>query len=37
LYRTLFLSAAMLFAMTFLINTAAEVIRQRLRNRYKAL
>jgi phosphate transport system permease protein len=37
LYRVLFLAAALLFAMTFLVNTLAEVIRQRLRERYRAL
>jgi phosphate transport system permease protein len=37
LYRILFLSAALLFAMTFAVNTVAEVIRQRLRERYRAL
>jgi phosphate transport system permease protein len=37
LYRVLFLSAALLFAMTFVVNTVAEVIRQRLRLRYRAL
>ena len=37
LYRTLFLAAAILFAMTFVVNTIAEVIRQRLRERYKAI
>jgi phosphate transport system permease protein len=37
LYRTLFLAAAVLFLMTFVINTIAEVIRQRLRERYKAI
>ena len=37
LYRTLFLAAALLFVMTFVINTIAEVIRQRLRERYKAV
>jgi phosphate transport system permease protein len=37
LYRTLFLAAALLFLMTFLVNTIAEVIRQRLRDRYKAV
>jgi phosphate transport system permease protein len=36
LYRTLFLSGAMLFVLTFAINTAAEVIRQRLRASYRA-
>jgi phosphate transport system permease protein len=37
LYRTLFLAALLLFAMTFVINTIAEVIRQRLRERYRAV
>jgi phosphate transport system permease protein len=37
LYRTLFLTAALLFMLTFLVNTVAEVIRQRLRNQYKAV
>jgi phosphate transport system permease protein len=37
LYRVLFLSAALLFLMTFALNTVAEVIRQRLRERYRAL
>ncbi|MBN2370322.1 MAG: ABC transporter permease subunit [Vicinamibacteria bacterium] len=36
LYRVLFLSGAVLFAMTFIVNTLAEVIRQRLRERYRA-
>ena len=35
LYRTLFLAAALLFAMTFIVNTVAELIRQRLRDRYR--
>lgn len=35
LYRTLFLGALVLFVMTFLVNTLAEVLRQRLRERYK--
>ncbi|MBH0187828.1 MAG: ABC transporter permease subunit [Nitrospira sp.] len=34
LYRTLFLAALVLFAFTFLINTVAEMIRQRLRTKY---
>ncbi len=34
LYRTLFLCALILFVMTFVINTAAEVFRHRLRRRY---
>jgi phosphate transport system permease protein len=37
LYRTLFLSGALLFVMTFMLNTIAEVIRQRLRDRYRAV
>jgi phosphate transport system permease protein len=37
LYRVLFLAAALLFAMTFVVNTLAELIRQRLRERYRAL
>ena len=31
LYRILFLSAVILFLMTFVVNTIAEVVRQRLR------
>jgi phosphate transport system permease protein len=34
LYRTLFLAALLLFILTFLINTVAEIVRQRLRKRY---
>jgi phosphate transport system permease protein len=37
LYRTLFLAALVLFVLTFLVNTVAEVVRQRLRNRYSRL
>ena len=37
LYRVLFLAAGVLFAMTFIANTLAEIIRQRLRERYRAL
>jgi phosphate transport system permease protein len=37
LYRTLFFSAALLFLMTFAVNTLAEIIRQRLRERYRAI
>ncbi|ANM29953.1 hypothetical protein ABI59_10785 [Acidobacteria bacterium Mor1] len=37
LYRTLFLAALMLFAFTFLLNTVAELVRQRLRKRYAQL
>ena len=34
LYRVLFLAAVLLFVFTFLINTVAEIIRQRLRTKY---
>ncbi len=34
-YRALFLGAIVLFAMTFVLNTVAEVLRQRLREKYK--
>ncbi|MFN8548596.1 MAG: ABC transporter permease subunit, partial [Candidatus Eisenbacteria bacterium] len=34
LYRLLFLTAFLLFALTFIANTAAELVRQRLRQRY---
>lgn len=34
LYRTLFLSAVLLFVLTFIINTAAEMLRQRFRKKY---
>jgi phosphate transport system permease protein len=37
LYRVLFLSAALLFVLTFVVNTVAEIVRQRLRDRYKAV
>lgn len=37
LYRTLFLGALLLFALTFIINTAAEVLRQHLREKYKTV
>lgn len=33
LYRTLFLCGLVLFALTFVINTAAEMVRQRFRKR----
>ena len=36
-YRVLFLAAVVLFAFTFIFNTAAEVVRQRLRERYSNL
>lgn len=34
LYRVLFLSATLLFILTFIINTIAEIVRQRLRKKY---
>jgi phosphate transport system permease protein len=34
LYRVLFLCAVLLFALTFLLNTLAEVVRQHLRKKY---
>ena len=37
LYRTLFLAALLLFTLTFVVNTAAEVVRQRLRKKYAQL
>lgn len=37
LYRVLFLSGLLLFLATFAINTLAEIIRQRLRERYNRL
>ena len=37
LYRSLFLGAFILFILTFVINTVAEVIRQHIRNKYKAV
>ncbi len=36
-YRVLFLAALVLFLATFLFNTVAEVVRQRLRERYSQL
>ncbi len=36
-YRVLFLAAFVLFVFTFLFNTIAEVVRQRLRDRYSSL
>ena len=33
-FRVLFLAALVLFALTFTVNTAAEVVRQRLRAKY---
>lgn len=37
LYRILFLSASILFIFTFIINTVAEIVRQRLRKKYAQL
>lgn len=37
LYRILFLSATILFIFTFIINTIAEIVRQRLRKKYAEL
>lgn len=37
LYRVLFLAALLLFVVTFIVNTAAELVRQRLRERYARL
>ncbi|MBM3224010.1 MAG: ABC transporter permease subunit, partial [Candidatus Tectomicrobia bacterium] len=37
LYRTLFLGGMILFLMTFLMNTLAEILRQHLRERYKTV
>lgn len=37
LYRTLFLGAMLLFLMTFAVNTVAEVLRQRLREKFKTV
>ncbi len=37
LYRTLFLGAMVLFLMTFVVNTIAEIVRQRLRERFRTV
>jgi phosphate transport system permease protein len=37
LYRTLFLGALLLFLLTFVVNTVAEVMRQHLREKYKTI
>jgi len=34
LYRVLFVSAGLLFLLTFIVNTVAEIVRQRLRKKY---
>ncbi|MCC5809619.1 MAG: ABC transporter permease subunit [Ectothiorhodospiraceae bacterium] len=36
-FRILFLAALVLFILTFIMNTAAEVVRQRLRRKYSSL
>lgn len=36
LYRLLFFTALLLFALTFVLNTVAELVRQRLRKRYES-
>jgi phosphate transport system permease protein len=36
-FRVLFLAAFLLFLMTFAVNTAAELVRIRLRKRYQSL
>ncbi len=37
LYRVLFIAALLLFAMTFIVNTAAELVRLRLRRQLQGL
>jgi phosphate transport system permease protein len=37
LYRTLFLGAMLLFLMTFIVNTIAEILRQRVREKFKTV
>jgi phosphate transport system permease protein len=37
LYRTLFLGGMVLFLITFVMNTLAEILRQHLRERYKTI
>jgi phosphate transport system permease protein len=36
-YRALFLGAMLLFLMTFILNTVAEILRYRLRERFKLI
>jgi len=36
-YRILFLAALVLFVFTFIFNTLAEIVRQRLRKKYSSL
>jgi phosphate transport system permease protein len=37
LYRVLFLAALLLFILTFAVNTVAEVVRHRLREKYTSV
>lgn len=37
LFRTLYLGAMLLFMLTFLVNTIAEILRQRLREKYRTV
>jgi phosphate transport system permease protein len=37
LFRVLFLAALLLYIMTFIVNTAAEMVRLRLRRKYRYL
>jgi phosphate transport system permease protein len=37
LFRVLFLAALLLYLMTFIVNTAAELVRLRLRRKYRYL
>ena len=37
LFRILFLAALLLFVMTFIVNTLAELVRLKLRQRYRSL
>ena len=37
LFRVLFLGAMLLFLMTFVVNTLAEILRQHLREKYKTI
>ena len=37
LFRVLFLAAFLLFCLTFVVNTAAELVRLKLRNKYRYL
>lgn len=36
-YRLLFLAALVLFIFTFVVNTLAELVRQRLREKYQTV